>query len=114
MSGPFAYVRVKRGKTTAFVVADVEGGATGLSLRQDSATALGVDLAELRLLRHNHTPIDDGRSLAEQGVVNTEVVCAVFRGADGEWESPYVAAPGGDKAQPAGSQHHGRGRYGRS
>lgn len=81
-AAPFAYVRVKHGRTTAFVEAVL--GAPGSVLREAAATALGLDSASLQLLRRSgdgFVEVEDGRTLAEQQIACDGVVVGVLRGA---------------------------------
>lgn len=98
------HVRVKRGRTTAFVVIDVEGGAMAGELRAKTAHMLRVPMEGLRLccmsgkdgakLPDGPRVLEDGVALREQGVVVDGVVCAVFKADADQWEQPsFVEIP---------------------
>jgi hypothetical protein len=85
-------VRVRRGKTTAFVCVDIAGGATGSALRVAAARALGAPVLLFKP-GNGGVPLDDGSTLSGQGVGVDDLVIACFRmhGSDSEWETPGVA-----------------------
>lgn len=95
MRGSFGHVRVKRHKTTAFVVVDIDGGATGGELRAKAAHAFGVRLDDIQL-RHadaDFTAIEDRLALRNQGVSVDGILCAVLKNGNGQWETPHIITP---------------------
>lgn len=91
---PFAYVRVKFLRTTAFVVVDLgAAGATGRSIRLEAGRLLGVSADALRLLRREgdgFIVLEEGKSLLEQNVRSDGVLMAVQRDKDGRWAEPCL------------------------
>lgn len=94
---PFAYLRVKFLRTTAFIVVDLcASGASGRSIRLEAGRLLGVSADTLRLLRRDDgmgdgfVVLEEGKSLLEQNVRSDGVLVAVQRDADGRWAEPCL------------------------
>lgn len=91
--GAFAHVRVKRGRTTAFV--EVALDCDGVVLRTAAAGVLGVsDANSLRLLQRDgdgFVVLDDNTAISKQKVVCDSVLVAVLQqgtSVTGGWEQP--------------------------
>lgn len=95
-AAPFAYVRVKLNRTTAFVEAELgRGGATGRWMRLTAGRLLGVCGETLRILRRlgdGFVVLEDDKSLHEQDVGSDGILVAVQRDADGRWGEPCLDA----------------------
>lgn len=93
------HVRVKRGSETFFVIIDVEGGATAGELRAKTAHMMSVDLSQLRLCLFGAEDLDkiryfrDDEKLQDRNVATDDVVCAVLRDGDSNWERPHFLEP---------------------
>ncbi|KAA8494128.1 hypothetical protein FVE85_4103 [Porphyridium purpureum] len=110
---PMGWVRVKRAKTILFVRCDVEGGATGAELQEEVARLMKRPREEVRLhmlqsgteqsegsesgdgsakevatsKRSRFAEVQRDEPLKDQGLANDSELFAVFRAADGTWES---------------------------
>lgn len=95
VTAPFAHVRIKRARLTAFVSVDIEGGATGETLLVEAARVLCITPDRLRLLRiqrhQGFVLLDDRSTLSDQQVGNDDVIAAAVQDDDGTWDTPAVS-----------------------